>query len=126
MGNMVHYDAADHQLKLIAAIKRASLLVNNCRKAEQVVIRIALFTVTLHVAFAPLPSFAVQVMVAVPAPTALSLPFLSTVATFVLLDFQLTDLLAALEGETVALKVPDFPTFQLIAEVFSLMLLTGW
>ena len=42
------------------------------------------------------------------------------------LDFQLTDLLAALEGETVALKVPDFPTFQLIAEVFSLMLLTGW
>lgn len=50
-------------------------------------------------------------MVAVPLATAVTLPLLSTVATAELLVFQLTDLLVALLGETVAVKVEDSPFF---------------
>ena len=49
-----------------------------------------LLTVTVQVAFAPLPSFAVQVMVAVPLPLAVTRPLELTVATLVLLLFQVT------------------------------------
>ena len=48
------------------------------------------FTVIVQVAFLPLPSFAVQVMVHCPFFFAVTLPFLSTVAIFELLLFQAT------------------------------------
>jgi hypothetical protein len=47
-------------------------------------------TVILHVTFLPLPSAAVQVIVAVPAFLAVTFPLEDTVATLVLLDFQVT------------------------------------
>ena len=62
-------------------------------------------TVTLQVALFPLPSLAVAVIVAVPGPTAVTLPFESTVATDVLEDFHVNVLLVALSGLTVAVKV---------------------
>ena len=62
-------------------------------------------TVILQEAFTPLPSLAVQVIVAVPPALAVTLPALETVATAVLLLFQLTDLLPADEGVAVAFKV---------------------
>ena len=66
-------------------------------------------TVTAHVAFFP-PSFVVTVMVAVPSISAVTTPELDTVATAVLLDDQVTDLSAALEGVTVAVRVCVSPT----------------
>lgn len=66
--------------------------------------------VALHTAFLPLPSFAVQVMVAEPVFTAVTLPVLSTIAIAALLEVQLTALLVAVAGATVALIVPTFPT----------------
>ena len=65
-------------------------------------------TVTLHVAVLP-PSSVVTVMEASPAFTAVTLP-LATVATASLLDFQVTFLLEASLGATVAVRVSDPPT----------------
>ena len=59
-------------------------------------------TVILQYAFLPLPSLAAQVIVAVPFPTAVTLPVLETFATFVLLLFHATVLLLADAGATVA------------------------
>ena len=67
-----------------------------------------LLTVTLHVAVLP-PSSVVTVMVASPAFTPVTLP-LATVATASLLDFQVTFLLEASLGATVAVRVSDPPT----------------
>ena len=55
-------------------------------------------TVTAHDALKLLPSVVVAVIVAVPLALAVTSPLLLTVATFVLLDFQVTDLLVALLG----------------------------
>ena len=55
------------------------------------------FTVTVQLAVFP-PSAVLTVMVAVPAPAAFTFPLESTVATFVLLLVQVTDLFVALEG----------------------------
>ena len=57
----------------------------------------------------PLPSEAAAVMVAVPAPTAVTTP-LFTVATFSLLLLHVTALLVASSGFTVAVKVELPPT----------------
>lgn len=65
-------------------------------------LRLGTVTVILQEAFLPLPSFAVQVIVAVPFPLAVTFPELDTVATFVLLLFHATVLLFALVGATVA------------------------
>lgn len=51
----------------------------------------------------------VQVMVAEPAALAVTTPEEETVATDVLLDDQVTALLVALEGETVAVRVVVLP-----------------
>jgi hypothetical protein len=48
-------------------------------------------------------------MVAVPAATAVTFPLLSTVATAVLLDFQVTALLLTLDGLTVLVRVAASP-----------------
>ena len=61
-------------------------------------------TVTLQVALAP-PLFVVQVMVAVPPATAVTLPSESTVATLVSEEVQLTFLFVAVSGLTVAMRV---------------------
>jgi hypothetical protein len=64
----------------------------------------SLVTVTVALAvFAP--SWVVAVMVAVPTALAVTLPVVSTVATAVLLDVQLTVLLVAFAGDTVAVKL---------------------
>jgi hypothetical protein len=57
--------------------------------AEQLCSTIYL-TVILQVTFLPLPSAAVQVIVAVPFFLAVTFPLEDTVATLVLLDFQVT------------------------------------
>ena len=64
------------------------------------------FAVTAHSAYLPLPSFAVAVMTAVPLSTsAVTTPFSSTVATVSSLLVQVTALLSALAGDTVATSV---------------------
>ena len=66
-------------------------------------------TVTEQVAVLE-PSVVVTVMVAEPALTAVTFPLLSTVATPVSEDFQLTALFVALVGATVAVSVSDPPS----------------
>ena len=65
---------------------------------------VSALTFTVHFAVTPLPSAAVHVIVAVPAPTAVNNPSEETVATPVLPDFHVTFLFVALSGETNALK----------------------
>ena len=70
---------------------------------------IGLDTVTEHVAFFP-PSSVVAVIIAEPAALAVTTPDVETVATDVLLEVQVTDLLVALAGVTVAVRVWVSPT----------------
>ena len=51
----------------------------------------------------------VTVIVQEPAPTVVTTPELSTVATDVSLELQVTDLSSAFSGDTVATKVKVFP-----------------
>ena len=73
------------------------------------------FTVTFMVSFFPLPSLAVAVIVTVPFFMPQTFPFESTVATFVLLLFQVTSLISAFVGWTVAVRVNVFFTFTVLA-----------
>ena len=67
-------------------------------------------TVTVQVS-SKFPSVVVTVMVAVPSATAVTLPFVSTVATPGALLSQVTDLSVALSGVIVGVYVPtDFDT----------------
>ena len=75
-------------------------------------------TVTLQAAVLP-PSAVVTVMVASPTALPVTLPLLSTVATPVLEDFQVTFLLAALEGDTVAVSWVAPLTFTVAEVLFS-------
>ena len=83
-----------------------------------------LLTVTVQVAVTPLPSWAVAVIVAVPALTPVTTPLELTVATDVLELDQVTALSAALLGVTVAVKVVVAPTLMLAVVLFSVMPLT--
>ena len=56
------------------------------------------------------PSCVVTVIAALPNPTAVIVPLLSTVATFVSLEFQTTDLSIASSGDIVGIKVLVSPT----------------
>ena len=67
---------------------------------------------TLQVAVLPLPSDALQVMVAVPAALAVTNPVLLTVAMLVLLEVHVTDLFVALLGVIVAVSCLVFPTIR--------------
>ena len=69
-------------------------------------------TVTEHVAVFD-PSAVVTVIVAEPALTAVTFPLLSTVAVPELEELQLTDLLVALEGAIVAVRVSEPPSTRL-------------
>lgn len=84
----------------------------------------AAVTVTEQVACFPLPSLALQVMVAVPAATAVTLPVLLTVATLVLLDVHVTLLSVALFGRTVAVSVSLFPVSNESDVLLRVMLVT--
>lgn len=64
-------------------------------------------TVIVHCALRPFEVLAV--IVAVPAAIAVTLPLLFTVATFLLLEYQVTVVFDVL-GEIVALRVLDLPT----------------
>ena len=61
------------------------------------------------------PLDAVAVILAVPALTAVTLPLASTVATYSLLDFQVTDLSVAFSGSMAAVKDADFVTIHVPA-----------
>ena len=52
-----------------------------------------------------------QVIVAVPLPTAFTTPFESTVATFLLLERQISDLSVVFSGSTVATSAFVLPTY---------------
>ena len=77
----------------------------------------ALVTLTVHDAVL-LPSDVVTVTDAVPAALAVTTPLLETVATDVLLDDHETLVFVALEGETVAVRVPELPATRLIVDRF--------
>ena len=81
-------------------------------------------TVTLQDAFFQLPSLAVAVMVALPFPTAFTAPYLLTVTTLGLLLLQVTLLLSAFHGLTVALSPMDPPFFMTTANLLSLIFVT--
>ena len=67
-------------------------------------------TVTLHSAFTPLPSFAVAVIVALPACFAVTWPLSSTSATSSLSLAQVRSLSVASAGSTVGTSVAVFPS----------------
>ena len=73
-------------------------------------------TVISHVAVLPPPSV-VTVIIAVPAPTAVTTPS-STVATFSSLDFHVTFLLVAFSGDIVAVRV-TVPPISSVSDVRS-------
>ncbi len=64
-------------------------------------------TATEQEAYKFVPSVVVAMIVAVPSPTAVTSPSLSTIATLVLLEYQFTVLLLALLGEIVAINRDD-------------------
>ena len=76
------------------------------------------FTVTVKLALTPVFEVEVTVMIAVPAATAFTFPFASTVATLVFEEVHFTPLFVAFEGETVAetLNVP--PTSNVVFPLF--------
>ncbi len=82
------------------------------------------FTVTTQTAVLA-PSFVVTVIVAVPGPTAVTTPVEDTLATAVLLDFQLTDLSVALLGATVAFSADLSPVSRVSLDVFNVTPETG-
>ena len=77
---------------------------------------VLLLTVTEHVAVL-FPSEVLTVIVALPAFLAVIVPF-ETVATLVLLDVQVTFLLVALLGLTVAVNVSVPPTTKVVEFLF--------
>jgi len=92
----------------------------------RLVARVVFFvTVTLQVAYLPLPSFALQVIVVVPTPTDVSLPVCDIVATLGFDDVHVSVLFMAFDGATVALKLALLPTGHLIVAALSFTLVTG-
>ena len=79
------------------------------------------YMVTLHEALKFVPSDEEAVIVATPALIALILPFWSTVKTAGLLEDQVTVLVEALDGVTVALKRLDEPLSKVMEDVLRLI-----
>lgn len=82
-------------------------------------------TVTVQLTAAPLPSFAVQVMTAVPADLPVTTPALETTATFLLLDVHLTFLLLAVKGEMAAVSFTFCARITVVSAIFSVIEATG-
>ena len=78
------------------------------------VIDMQLFTFTTQVAVLP-PSCVLTVIVAVPSYTAVIVPLLSTVATFVSLEVQVTSLFVAFSGNTVAVNFSVLPIYKVVS-----------
>jgi hypothetical protein len=87
--------------------------------------KLELPTVTPQLVDTLLPSFAVQVMIVAPAAMPLTRPVLSTVATFTSLDFQVTVLLIASLGATVALSAVVWAIASLTPAAFNVIDVTG-
>ena len=77
-----------------------------------------------QVAYFPLPSSALQVMVALPSPLAVTRPEELTVATLLLLVDHVTLLFVALLGDMVAVSCWVSPTVKVAEVVFKLILVT--
>ena len=77
----------------------------------------AVFTVTVHLAVF-LPSTVVTVIVDLPALIPVIKPEEFIVAILVLLDFQVTDLFVALEGDIVGINVVVKPVFRVVVLQF--------
>ena len=82
-------------------------------------------TVILQVAFLPLPSLAVAVMVTVPFLMPLTIPVWVTAAIFLLLVVHLTDLLLAEAGAIVTLRVVVLPLIRVSFVLLIVSLVTG-
>ena len=76
-----------------------------------------------HVVVYP-PSCVVTVIAALPNPTAVIVPLLSTVATFVSLEVQATDLSVAYSGNTVGIRVSVSSINKVVEGIFSLTSVT--
>ena len=117
----------DHVTDLSVASAGETVAVN-ISVSPTIKVRFALFndtpvtwigsTVTEQVAFLP-PSVVVTVMVVVPTALAVIRPEEETVATDVLPEDQVTDLSAALAGETVAVSVSVSPIVKVRLVLFS-------
>ena len=75
-------------------------------------------TVILQVARFPV-SLVLTVIVACPIPFAVTTPFAETVATFLLLDVQVTFLLSAFDGDREAFSVQLFPKTSVFFDALS-------
>ena len=94
-------------------------------KVTFVTLTTGLVTVILQLAFTPLSSAAVAVMVAVPAATAVTTPlFSSTLAIFGLDDFHVTFLFVAFVGVTVAVNATVLPFTTLAVVLFKVIPVT--
>ena len=84
-------------------------------------------TLTLQVLLKP-PSAVVAVIVALPTATAVTVPLIETVAMELLLEVYVMLLFVALLGVTVAVRLPDAPTFSVNVVGLSVMpvTLTVW
>ena len=82
-----------------------------------------IITTTSHVAVYP-PSCVVTVIAALPNPTAVIVPLLSTVATFVSLEVQATDLSVAYSGNTVGIRVSVSSINKVVEGLFSVTSVT--
>lgn len=129
----------EHTALTVAMVVEPSCRVNNVSFAEQALLNVTVFvisdgvcvgvvdscsTVTSHVAVL-LPSAVVTVIVALPAETAVTTP-LETVATDVFNDVQVTVLLVAFSGATVAVKVSVAPTSSVVSVLFKLTPVTAF
>ncbi len=85
----------------------------------------AFLTVTVAVAFFPLPSFAFTVILATPSFLAVILPLVFTDATAGLELLYVTALFAAFFGDTEALTVVASPIFKFILDLFKVIFATG-
>ena len=73
----------------------------------------------------PLPSVAMHVIVADPFESAVTTPFASTLATFLLEDFHVTAWFMADFGETAAFNFNVAPFANFLADAVTLMLFTA-
>ena len=81
-------------------------------------------TVILQVAFCPLSSVAIQIIVALPAATPVTTPVLLTFATFSFEVLYFTVFFVALSGLTVAVNVTVFPFSMLALVLFNVIFVT--
>ena len=105
----------------VAPINKLTLVFDT---SMPVTLTVGFTTVTVAEALFP-PSFVVAVIVAVPTPFAVIVPVLVTVATLVLLLFQVTALFDAAFGETIASNFSVLPVLIVVLVFDSFTLVTA-